>query len=79
MQQDVLNSKYDERMFNIKNNDEQVKFKKLTSETSEFSQCFENNLNLLEQIANCQNVIKSYCTKASPTQNNVCLFLSFAI
>ena len=29
-----------------------------------FFQCFENNLNLLEQIANWPNVLKSYCSKA---------------
>ena len=51
-------------LFNFKNNDDQIKFKQLTSETSEFSQCFENNLNLFEQIANWQNVLNSYCSKA---------------
>ena len=37
-------------IFDFKNEDGQKFFKKLTSETNDFSKCFENNARLLKQI-----------------------------
>ena len=51
-------------MFNFKDKEGQVKFQQLTSETSEFSQCFESNAPLSEQIENWRRALKSSCRKA---------------
>ena len=53
-------------MWNFKNKSGQQKFKKLTSETNDFSACFDNKLNVIEQIdkwrtvfnVNVQNAFK---------------------
>ena len=51
-------------MFNFKNSEGQAKFKQLTSETSEFTNCFKSNESLLDQVENWQKVLKSFCSKA---------------
>ena len=51
-------------MFNFKDKEGQIKFKQLTSETSEFSQCFQNNSPLSEQIENWRTVLKSSCRQS---------------
>ena len=51
-------------MFNFKDKEGQIKFKQLTSETSEFSQCFQNNSLLSEQIENWRTVLKSSCRQS---------------
>ena len=37
-------------IWNFRNKEAQKKFKILTTETKHFSECFENNLSVLEQI-----------------------------
>ena len=37
-------------IWNFKNKSAQERFKKLTSETNEFSECFDNELTVIEQI-----------------------------
>ena len=51
-------------IWNFKNIEAQNKFKIQTSETNEFSSCFENNLPILDQIENWRNVFKSHCSKS---------------
>ena len=51
-------------IFNYKEEASKVKFKKLTSETTDFTLCFEDEKPLLEQIENWQNVLKSYCAQS---------------
>ena len=51
-------------IWNMKNLKSQGKFRKQTSDTDEFSKCFENNLPLMEQIKNWRNVLKSHCDQA---------------
>ena len=51
-------------LFNFKDTEGQHNFKKLTTETSEFSKCFEDDAPLLDQIDNWQKVLKSSCSKA---------------
>ena len=51
-------------MFNFKNSESQAKFKQMTSETSEFTNCFKSNESLLVQIENWQKVLKKFCSKA---------------
>ena len=42
----------------------QAEFKRLTSETQEFTKCFENGLSLQKQIELWQQVLKNVCKKA---------------
>jgi hypothetical protein len=51
-------------IFNYKEEVSKVKFKKLTSETKDFTQCFEDEKPLLEQIENWQTVLKSFCAQS---------------
>ena len=37
-------------IWNFKNKESQKKFKKLTTETKDFSECFENDLSVFDQI-----------------------------
>ena len=40
-------------------------FKILTSETKDFTNCFQNNnLSALKQVENWRRVLKTYCSKA---------------
>lgn len=41
-------------IFNIKEQESKVKFKKLTTETTDFTRCFEDETPLLKQIENWQ-------------------------
>ena len=50
-------------IFNFMNKEAQEKFRLETSETSEFSNCFNNNLPVIEQIENWRTVLKSKCRK----------------
>ena len=45
-------------IYDLKNEEGQFIFKKVTSETDEFSKCFKNNSSLLEQIEEWQKVLK---------------------
>ena len=45
-------------------NNFQEKFQKLTSETKEFTECFNSNAPLNAQIENWRKVLKSFCKKA---------------
>ena len=45
-------------IWNFKNKDDQFKFKISTTETKEFSDCFNNNIPLLKQIENWRKVLK---------------------
>ena len=51
-------------MFRFKDKDAMEMFKKSTSETKEFSNCFENNLPILEQIESWRRVLKAHCSKS---------------
>ena len=50
--------------FDFKNKNSQETFKKLTSETAEFSNCFSDEKPLHKQVENWNRVLKSYCRKA---------------
>ena len=51
-------------MFNFKEEDSKVKFKKLTSETIDFTRCFEDGTHFLKQIELWQQVLKTYCSQS---------------
>ena len=51
-------------VFNFKRKENQKIFKKLTSETSEFTNCFETNAPLNCQIENWRKLLKLYCRKS---------------
>ena len=51
-------------IWNFKDKESQNVFKIQTSETKEFSKCFENNLPLFEQIENWRKVLKTHCNQA---------------
>ena len=51
-------------IFNFKEEEAQVKFKSLTSETKDFTNCFEDGIPLLKQINKWRQVLKTYCSKA---------------
>ena len=51
-------------LYNFKNKEGQQKFKQITSETSDFSDCFKSNEPLLVQIENWQKILKSNFSKA---------------
>ena len=54
-----------EEVYNFKNEECQNKFKILTSQTKDFTNCFQNNnLSALEQVEKWRNVLKTYCSKA---------------
>ena len=50
--------------FNFKNKHSQEMFKKLTSETAEFLNCFNNGKPLQKQVDEWQKVLKINCQKA---------------
>ena len=51
-------------VWNFKNKEAQSKFKIQTSETDEFSSCFDNDLPILQQIENWKLIFESHCRKA---------------
>ena len=51
-------------IYNFKEKEGQIKFKQITSNTSEFTDCFKNEKPLLEQVENWENVLKTACKKA---------------
>ena len=51
-------------IYDFKNEEGHLRFKKVTSETDEFSKCFENDSPLIEQIDDWQNVLKSSFKKS---------------
>ena len=51
-------------IWNMKNQESQNIFKKQTSQTVDFTKCFEDNLPLMEQIKNWRFVLKSHCYRA---------------
>ena len=53
-----------QEIFDFKNEEGQKTFKRLTSETNEFSKCFETDAPLLEQIEKWQKVLKSSFRKS---------------
>ena len=50
-------------IFNFKEEEAQAKFKSLTSDTKDFTNCFEDETPLLEQIDKWRQVLKTYCSK----------------
>ena len=48
-------------VWNFKNHEAQAKFKIQTSETNDFSSCFEDNLPILGQIKNWRDVFEIHC------------------
>ena len=54
-----------QEVYNFKNRKSQLKFKTLTSETKDFTDCFENDdTSVLIQIENWRRVLKLYCRKS---------------
>ena len=54
-----------QEVFNFKDSEAQEKFRKLTTETKEFSSCFMNNdKNVLNQVEKWRKVLKTFCHKA---------------
>ena len=54
-----------QEIYNFKNKECQARFKTLTSETQDFTDCFQNNkLSPLEQVEKWRKVLKTYCGKA---------------
>ena len=51
-------------IFQFKDKTAQATFKNLTTETTEFTKCFENDLNFEEQAANWKKVLNDYFHKA---------------
>jgi hypothetical protein len=51
-------------LFNFKNKQSQEKFRILTSETKEFTECFSGKKPLLKKIDSWRKVLKSHCSKA---------------
>ena len=51
-------------IFNFKNKKCQEIFKKVTTNTTDFSQCFESKIPLEKQIEEWRKILKSYCHKA---------------
>ena len=51
-------------IWNFRNKEAQQKFKIHTSETLQFSKCFEDNLPVLKQIDNWKNVFEMHCRKS---------------
>ena len=51
-------------IYDFKKRENQEKFQKLTSGTTEFTECFNSNAPLNVQIENWRKVLKSYCKKA---------------
>ena len=49
--------------FNFKKKENQETFKQLTSETSEFTDCFKTNAPLYCQIENWRKILRSYCSQ----------------
>ena len=53
-------------IYNFKNKESQKMFQQITSETTEFTECFKTNAPLNCQIENWRKLLKSYCYKAFP-------------
>ena len=51
-------------VFNFKDKDAQQTFKEVTTETQEFTNCFNTNLPLMKQIENWRNVLKACCSRS---------------
>ena len=51
-------------MYNFKNTEAQMKFLELTSETNEFTKCFENKMPVLKQVDKWLEMLNSYCAKS---------------
>ena len=51
-------------IFNFKNKKSQELFKKITSETEEFTDCFDGDSPLIEKIENWRKLLFSYCSTA---------------
>ena len=51
-------------IFNFREEESKSKFKTLTSETDDFTQCFENDEPLLNQIEQWEQVLKMYCCQS---------------
>ena len=50
-------------IFNFKDQKSQAAFKIQTSNTDDFTECFKNDLPILEQIESWRKVLKSYCSR----------------
>ena len=51
-------------IYNFKDENSKVKFKTLTSETDEFTECFADNKPLLDQIEKWQQILKKFCNQS---------------
>ena len=50
-------------LFNFKDKKSQSEFKKITTETKEFTRCFENNFSILQQIELWRTVLQRFCSR----------------
>ena len=51
-------------IYNFKEREAQIKFRKLTSETDEFSKCFTDETPLLQQVNNWRGILEKYFKKS---------------
>ena len=51
-------------MYNFKNTEAQMKFLELTSETNEFTKCFENKMHVSKQVDKWLEMLNSFCSKS---------------
>ena len=51
-------------IFNFKKEESKIKFRELTSQTNQFTECFEDDTPLLNQIEQWQQVLKTFCMKS---------------
>jgi hypothetical protein len=51
-------------LYNFKDKESQNIFKQATSETLEFTSCFEDDLPVMEQVEKWRTVLKSFCSKS---------------
>ena len=51
-------------IFNFKDSDAQKVFKDSTSKTKDLTNCFRDNLSLVNQVENWRTLLKSYCSKS---------------
>ena len=60
----IMDEKPERReIFKFKDEEALANFKKITSETKEFSDCFKDKLPVLQQIERWRGVLKSHCSK----------------
>ena len=61
----IVNEKPEKQeIFNFRDSESQELFRTITSETNEFTNCFNGKSTLIEKIENWRQILNSYCTRA---------------